>query len=96
MVDVRVRRRPAAVDSSEVNVVERISPQAKPFDIEEAGQSLVIDPGTPDAVVPLKRLRGRVDFRVGMTEPPASIVQNDRVGWWLGWYDERLRRFFGR
>lgn len=61
------------------------------------------DPGTPDKDVPAMRLCGRRAWRV-KDEPLDTIIEYGcpkpgaagRIEWWLGWYDERLRRFFGR
>lgn len=66
----------------------------KPAAVDEAIQE--IDPGTPDERVGIKRLRGRVDYREGVQQPSEWMPKNDRVQWWEGWYDERLRRFYGR
>ena len=54
------------------------------------------NPGTPDDDVPPMRLKGRQAYR---DDDKASVPVHDQAGkieWWLGWYDERLRRFFGR
>jgi len=52
------------------------------------------DPATPDADVSPPRLAGRraARRRDRTTEPPMG--DPDRTSWWLGWYDERLKRFY--
>ncbi len=52
------------------------------------------DPGTPDGGIPDARLKGRRAYRDKLTEPPQGT--EGKVEWWLGWYDEELRHWFGR
>lgn len=64
------------------------------------------DPGTPDDDVTPMRLRGRLAYRLACRSAggrprafnieKAVPVKRDRLEWWLGWYDERLRKWFGR
>jgi hypothetical protein len=62
------------------------------------------NPGTPDDQVSRFRMDGRLAARFGPIlrdglpgglQPP-EIGEPGRVDWWLGWYDEQLRRFYGR
>ena len=56
------------------------------------------DPGTPDDYVSPGRLTGREAHREGR-EPEstaAALRKGFRTDFWLGWYDEELRRFYGR
>jgi len=56
-------------------------------------------PGTSDAKVSPWRLVGREAFRSGATpghSQSLAVPEGHRVEFWLGWYDERLRRLFGR
>lgn len=64
-----------------------------------------VNPGTPDGEVSRLRLSGRLAFRrrgmvLGDRLPPElplpPIGEHGRAEWWLGWYDERLKRFYGR
>lgn len=63
-----------------------------------------IDPGTPDNLVGKMRLKGRmharqfsdVDRKGFDTFRAHGISKHDAREWWLGWTDERFRRFFGR
>lgn len=52
------------------------------------------DPGTPDDDVLEFRREGRQGYRSGKGRPPKG--HKHQIQWWLGWYDERLRRFYGR
>jgi hypothetical protein len=51
------------------------------------------DPGTSDLAVCADRLRGRVAYR---DAPEVQPVGQETVQWWLGWYDEVLRKWYGR
>ncbi len=51
------------------------------------------NPGTPDDDVSPMRLEGRQAYR--KADESLEPAQG-RIEWWLGWYDEQLRRFFGR
>ena len=59
-------------------------------------------PGTADDAVNESRLVGRMAFRNArvagrdMDEAEQEFNKKRPPEWWLGWYDERLRRFFGR
>lgn len=63
-----------------------------------------IDPGTPDRLVGEMRLKGRmharqfasVDHKGFDTFRVHGISKHDAQEWWLGWTDERYKRFFGR
>jgi len=60
------------------------------------------DPGTPNTMVPTIRLRGRTVYRKApenthkATRIAYGIDKSNRVVFWLGWYDERLRKWYGR
>ena len=51
------------------------------------------DPGTSDQDVSVDRFRGRVAYR---GKPEVQPVGRETVQFWLGWYDERLRGWYGR
>jgi len=66
-----------------------------------------INPGTPDEEIPVYRRRGRNSYRLGLTcvaivgylvipDIKKDIPVSKQKEWWLGWYDEQLRRFYGR
>lgn len=57
------------------------------------------DPGTPDEMVSDARLAGREAARntpSDVLEVELHVPKKYRTDWWLGWYDERLKRFYGR
>lgn len=64
--------------------------------------NLTPNPGTPDELVSPVRLSGRRAAREHVASDPTGdsvcppLSKPNRVDWWLGWYDERLKRFFGR
>ena len=54
------------------------------------------DPSTPDDDVSPERLKGRKEYQAkggdaGLLRPTIYPVE-----FWLGWYDERLKRFYDR
>ena len=60
------------------------------------------NPGTPDLSVTCARLDGRQFYRRfpedkhEAADKIGSIAPDKRVQFWLGWYDERLSRWYGR
>jgi len=63
----------------------------KPYN---ADPDCLADPATPDDSIHLRRLEGRLAFRRGK---PADTCPHEglaRTRWFLGWYDERLKRFY--
>ena len=60
------------------------------------------DPGTPDSDVSPVRLAGRERYRQapedqrGADEQARGMEKDHRFDFWRGWYDERLRRIYGR
>ena len=56
------------------------------------------DPGTADGLISKVRLSGRESHRKGYEPEPmaAALRKSSRTEWWLGWFDEELRRFYGR
>lgn len=54
------------------------------------------DPGTPDREVSPMRLRGRRAYREDNKCDCPTLGTPDRQDWWMGWYDEQLKRFFKR
>lgn len=55
------------------------------------------NPGTLDDEVSPGRRAGRRAYRLTDGKHPTSpLRKKHRYDWWSGWYDEQLRRFFGR
>ena len=54
------------------------------------------NPGTPDVDISPLRLKGRIDARRGYGESISPFRGYAKIEWFLGWYDERLRRFWKR
>ena len=60
------------------------------------------DPGTPDVEVSPVRREGRIFYRNHpeddevATREATRLAKGSRMDFWLGWYDERLRGFYGR
>ena len=54
------------------------------------------DPGTSDDDVSPMRLVGRKAYRKQDESSEPVRGMDGRIDWWRGWYDEQLRRWFGR